>query len=359
MQVEIFDGLTGAHVCHARVSSCSWSQSINSEGGMDAGIPAGMLPPERALQPWRSIWAVLDGSKVRHAGWLTRVKQAADGSVQATIGDGWTIWSKRLVLNHALDAAWRDGQVVIDEDNPPGSWLLELNGTYSDIARGLVAESLKWGSLPYDLPPVQGGSAHERSYQCWDMATVADRLSDLTDLEDGPEIRFDPRLTDDGRLRWLLRVGTPEIIDHEWQWNPLARGQQVGMGDIDRDGEAMTCHVYAVGGKEDDIVLLCRHRGGELTSQGWPLLQTANTSHNSVSVLSTLQSYARSDVLAGDRTQDVIGLSVTARCDVRPGDHARIIHDRRLLTLKITDVDGDLSTSRLDLQTRIIDREAL
>lgn len=270
MQVEAFDGLTGRWLAHVPVSSCTWTQTISGEGGMDATVPAGVRLPGHAVQPWHAVWAVADGTRVLHAGWLTRVKRTVDGSLQATIGDGWTIWGKRLVLNHALDASWRDGQVLIDEDNPPGGWLLRLRGTYSDIARGLVAESLKWGSLPYDLPPVQGGSAHERSYQCWDMATVADRLSDLTDLEDGPEIRFDPRLTDDGRIRWLLRVGTPEIVDHEWTWHPLARGQKVTIGDMDRDGADMTGQCWAVGGKQDDVVLMCRRTGGTLTDQGWP-----------------------------------------------------------------------------------------
>lgn len=359
MQVEAFDGLTGRWLAHVPVSSCTWTQTISGEGGMDATVPAGVRLPIHAVQPWHAIWAVADGTRVLHAGWLTRVKRTVDGSLQATIGDGWTIWSKRLVLNHALDAAWRDGQVLIDEDNPPGDWLLRLRGTYSDIARGLVAESLKWGSLPYDLPAVQGGSSHERAYQCWDMATVQERLSDLADLEDGPEVRFDPYLTGDGRIRWLLRVGTPEIIDHEWTWHPLARGQKVTLGDMDRDGADMTGQCWAVGGKQDDVVLMCRRTGGTLTDQGWPLLQTANTSHSSVSVLATLQSYASADVACGDATQDVTGLTVPASDTVRPGDHAHVIRDRMLLELKITDVDGDIAAGRLDLQARTISEERL
>lgn len=357
--VHAFDGLTGRWLAHVPASACSWSQTINGEGGMDATVPAGAGLPVHALQPWRAIWAAVDGATVLHAGWLTRVKTAVDGSVQATIGDGWTIWAKRLVLNHNLDAAWHDGQILIDEDNPPGDWILNLKGTWSDIARGLVAESLKWGSLPYDLPAIQGGSSHERNYQCWDMSTISDRLGDLTDLDDGPEIRFDPHLTDDGRIRWLLRVGTPEIVDHTWRWNPAAPGQRVTLGDMDRDGTDMTGQCWAVGGKQDDVVLMCRRTGGTLTAQGWPLLQTANTSHSSVSILRTLQSYAAADVSCGDATQDVTGLTVPASNTVRPGDHAHVIRDRTLLDLKITDVDGDIATGRLDLQARTISEESL
>lgn len=61
----------------------------------------------------------------------------------------------------------------------------------------------------------------------------------------------------------------------------------------------------------------------------------------------------------GDATQDVTGLTVPASNTVRPGDHAHVIRDRMLLDLKITDVDGDIATGRLDLQARTIRKENL
>jgi hypothetical protein len=125
------------------------------------------------------------------------------------------------VLNHALDTGWVDGDVLVDDEHPAGAWALTLTGSYSDIARGLVAEAMKWGALPITLPPVQGGT-RTRTYSGYDVAKVADRLDDLAKLADGDEIRFDPRIRPDGSLTFDLR-SQPEIVDPR-----MARGRDAG-----------------------------------------------------------------------------------------------------------------------------------
>ncbi|ETJ35311.1 hypothetical protein Q604_UNBC10296G0001, partial [human gut metagenome] len=62
------------------------------------------------------------------------------------------------------------------------------------------------------LPAVTGGT-HERTYLGADFATVASRLSELTQVIDGPEIIFDPRLAGEGTsLSWHMLTGTPELV---------------------------------------------------------------------------------------------------------------------------------------------------
>lgn len=357
LRLHAFHGVTGAHLGRLEATSISWSESISEEGSLRAEVR--LLPGVRdMLRPYGTIVAAMDGADVVHAGYVvSATPDPGSGTVDVSAGDGWTIFRKRLVLNRALASSWADGTVVIDEDNPPGDWVLHLSGTYSDIARGLVAEAMAWGELPYELPPVDGGSDHERTYNSWDFATVAERLGDLADLDGGPEIRFDPSVDEAWRLSFALRAAD-EVVDSRWRWNACVPGQSVSLSAIDSDGSGMCSQAYFIGGGEDDSNLMTRATSDALTSAGWPLLQIANTEHSSVSVLATLQSYAAAEVAAGDSVQETFGLRVPATLRVRPGDWADVRLPENAwdgggpAELKVVDVSGDASSDRIDVQLR-------
>ena len=369
---------TGRHITALPYESLSWSDSISDEGSLTATIPdtpiLHHLDLSRILLEYGTIWAAKQGDSILHAGWLTDWKISDDGkSVSIDAGGGWTIWTKRLVLNHNLWNTWKDGTVLIDEKNPPGAWILTITGTLRDICRGLIAESMKFGDLPYTLPAIQGGTSNTRTYNCCDMATVSDQLGDIADLEDGPEIRFDPHETGTG-LAFALSVGTPEIVDQEHRWNANAPMQRVTLAGVDASGDGICSQSWAVGGKNDDSVLVARTVSGKLAGLGWPeALQTANTSHTSVSILETLKSYTTADVMSGDEPQLTIGVKCGIEHDVHVGDHIdlriptdtlasrllaqsarhRDASDTGILRRKVTDVSGSTDTDWLTLQTRI------
>lgn len=345
--LDAYGGVDGARIARLPFSSLTWSDSISEQGSLEAEVPGGERFLGGALRPYGTIVAARAGARVLHAGYVTKATlDRATGAVSVSAGGGGTILEKRLVLNRALKTSWRDGPVIIDEDNPPGDWVLALEGSYRDIARGLVEEALAWGGLPIDLPPVEGG-AHERNYRCWDLATVLERLDDLAALDDGPEIRFDPSVSD-GRISFLLRVGD-EIVDRVWRWNPAVPGQGVYLGTTDLDGEPMCTQCFGTGGREEDELLVARSAGGALEEAGWPVLQVANTEHSTVSDLATLRSYVAADVAAGDDAQECTSLGAPASLPVRPGDWAEI---RGVGPCKVTDVSGDASTGRITVSVR-------
>ena len=366
----------GSHAAQMPYSSLSWSDTISDTGSMSATIPdttaIDTLPTTMLTRMYGSIWAATSANRILHAGWLTHAKIGTD-SVSLDIGGGWSIWEKRLVIKKALADHWKDVTVVIDEGNPPGDWTLTINGTLRDIARGLLEEAMKFGPLPYDLPSRQGGNSNTRTYNCWDLATVSDRLGDIADLENGPEIRFDPHKDDDS-IRFALTVGTPEIIDHTWTLNTIVPGQRIQIGDIDCDGDAICTASYATGGKDNDTLLVARATGDKLTRDGYPPLLTANTAHSSVSVLSTLQSYAAADVESGDEPQLTVEIKSGIERDVHVGDHIDLtigeretpdakeslattiiqrLNGSRTLQLKVTDISGSADSEWLTLQTRL------
>lgn len=355
--LHAFSGLDGRHVRRLAYSALSWSDSINQAGTMSATVACDGTDLSGALRPYGTVLAATCAGRVLHAGYVTKVTPDPESqTVAVSAGGGLTILEKRLVLNRALITEWRDGTVLIDEENPPGAWVLELRGTYRDIVRGLLAETMAWGALPISLPPVDGGSAHERTYNCWDLATVYDRVSDIGDLEDGPEIRLDPSVSG-GALTFALRV-EDEIVDHRWRWSLTAPGQGIGAGRADLDGALMCTQSFGTAGKNDDTLLVAHATGGSLESMGWPVLQVANTSHTTISVLATLQSYVRADVAAGDSPQETASVTVPLDLDVRVGDWADVRvpsdgwHAAGSYPYKVTDVSADAATGRQTVSMR-------
>lgn len=371
LSVHVYDA-QGRHIGRIPADPPSWRQTVSRAGGMTVGVPDSRqlrrLPLGSLLREYGSVWSVQDGRRVRHAGWLLHCK-ATDEGLSLDVGDGWSIWDKRLVVRHGLMGSWHDGEVVIDEQHPPGDWVLTLTGTYRDIARGLLAEALKFGALPYRLPDPQGGSAHVRDYDSWDFAPVGQRLSELAGLEDGPEIRFDP-LVEGDRLVWRLTVGEPEIVDSRWRMDLDRPGDRVTVTGLDVDGGAMTGEVFGLGGRKEDTVLVAHTSSACLADRGWPVLQSADTSHSTVSVLGTLQSHLADELRSGCRPQTTVGLRCPIGRDIHVGDWldlkagpavdaglSRMVLTARTgpgtIPLKVTDIAADPRTGWQDLQTRV------
>lgn len=375
--LHAYNGLTGQHIGRLPYTGLSGQDSVSDEGSMSATIPdckqLRLIPDlDPYLHDWGTIYAAHMGERILHAGYLTGHSLNDDrNELTLTIGGGFTILGKRKTLNIALRDSWTDGEVLIDEDHPPKAWRLTATGSYSDLIRTLIAETMKWGALPFILPDIEGGAAHERNWDGWQFTNVWDDISDIADLEDGPEIRADPVLDGSGSLRFRVRVGSPEIIDRsDWAWNRLAPGQRVTLMGTDCDGSILTGQHFMVGGKSADKTLVAMSSGQTLTDRGWPLLQSSDSSHSTVTVLKTLQSYARAAILLGDADQSTHGLRVGLEHDVHVGDHARLRvtnanpagNERDLLLgetigLKITDLKWDAASEWLTLQTRPIATE--
>lgn len=344
VELRAFSGLDGSPVRRLRYSKLEWSDSVNEAGSLTATVvDRGDVDQAAQLRPYGTVLAAIDGATVLHAGYVTGLKHdRASGSWEVTAGGGSTVLSKRLVLNRNLMTKWADGTVLIDEDNPPGDWVLTATGSYSDLISALVSETEAWGQLPIDPAAATGGDK-TRTWDSWDLATVADRISDIGDLESGPEWRFDPYLTSAGSLRFrqVTSADGGEIVDHEWAWSAVVPGSGVSLGDEDLDGSELTSARYLTGGKDEDRLLVAHSVGTSLTSAGWPLLQTADTSHSQVSVLATLQAYARAAVAAGDSASLTTEVRVPAALPVHVGDHADVRWGTGagdVLALKVTDV---------------------
>lgn len=366
LTVHAYSAMTGEHLTRLPYTGCSWSDSINEPGQLSVDVvfssmakrlTVNGLSLHDALRPWKVILAVQRGQRVIHAGPVTSRKwDARSRKLSFTCGGGWTLLGKRLVLNHGLDSSFREGDVLVDEDHPAGDWALTLTGSYRDIARGIIAETLKWGLLPFALPPLEGGS-FTRTYGGWELATCAARIRDLADLDKAQEYRFTPSLDSGGRLSFLLESAS-ELVDHELKVNASLPGVRAMLSASDEDGAPLTTQVWAAGGKDNDKTVMTRatlpRQYADLTM---PFMQSTNTEHTTVSELNTLRTYARTQAALGAWPSETFEILLGEEYDPHVGDHLdlRVEDDylgRRLLHLKITDVSGSNDSDWRTVQAR-------
>lgn len=350
MQIRVFRTVDGAPITGSNVvpfAGCSWSQSLNEAGQLSFTVPASRplvsWGARKKLRPWYASVALIDGDRIVHAGPVLSRSWSLTGGLNVTVGGVWDLFTKRLVLNYRLDALWRDGDVLIDEENPSPEWELRyVNQSLGSIGGSLVREALKWGPLLVDEPAFEIG-IHERTYNGWDFATTADRLTDLTGVINGPRISFDPYIRADGFLRARYRAETG--AGDEFRLSTVMEGHGVLVEDIDEDGGSLASEVYALGGRSEDIVLAARSRSSVLTGQGYPVMQEALKSHASVSRLSTLQDHVNQRVLDGSTVPESSQLRVRRSHGVRPGDVLQVAlessyHGRVDLAMNVVEVSG-------------------
>ena len=362
LTVDAYTGLDGKFVKRLNCSEASWSDSINEDGSLSVTVvedsPNSL---HDILAPYKTILAIkLGESRILHAGYIKTVSyNYQDCTYTVECGGFLSILEKRLVLNVLLND-WNlwNKQITVDPDDPPFGWTMQCKGSYSDIIKQLISETQIWGALPVKTALIEGGF-HVRNYQCWELSTVAQRIQDIGDLEDGVEFRFDPMINEaSGNLYFMQKTASEggeyprEIVDHKWNWVVDAPGSVCVLSDRDNDGEDLASSCFATGGRDSDTLLVGRVSSDNLTSKGYPVLQVADTSHSSVSEIDTLKSYASAIVNRGDRSQTTTSLTCPLEYDVHVGDWVNVGVSSDTIHYKVTDVSGKSSQDYLELGLR-------
>lgn len=349
--------MMGKHVTRLPYTACDWTESLKQPGSMnvtlDLSADTVRMGLWQSLHPWKCMLALQNGLQVKHAGPVTDIQwDAKSRRMQVTCGGGLTLLTKRLVLRHELKTQWRDRQLKVDEKNPEPNMRLEYRRTWWwAICVRLIEETKQWADLPIDLPTVTGPGDKQRTYYSWDLATVADRISDIMGLEGGNELRFDPYIDEEtGDLRFQFVYGTPYLVTAEHQWSAAAPDSRIDLVSVKSAGTALTTQVWATGGKDADKTLICRRTA--TPDDGYMLMQSSDTSHTTVTRLSTLQQQAQARLAAGYYPTESFELQVGEEYDVHVGDHAdvRVSDDwigDETLNLKITDIHGSVDSDML------------
>lgn len=191
-----------------------------------------------------------------------------------------------------------------------------------EIARRMVVlASLKAGAgpgaeLPITLPTVDANGSHVRTYRPHELATIAERLGQLTQVENGPDVHLRPVLTADRRsFTWQLRIGEPRLgAAAGWTWTYGANCSTI---DVDSDATAMTMRAYVPGQADTDTgTPVGNAEDLSLINAGWPLLERADSARSSTETTTNLDAQAADYLRVHGRP--VEEWKVTARADTHP-----------------------------------------
>lgn len=224
-------------------------------------------------------------------------------------------------------------------DPSTGEPYAAMNTNYVGISFGTMAKRMVQTAIAFTgghVPIVFGGDEfadREKSYEGTDLAMVGERLQQLTELENGPDIAFTPRFTEDGLgMEWVLTTGTEEQPNlsgetiHIWDYSvpkPSIAGLETTI-----DASNLASRYWLNGGRNDDRTYIERADDPSLLDEGFPLLETAGSSD--ATTVEGLVSKATEQVRINKLPKSSWSFKVRTDGDPNPvdvnvGDYCRII----------------------------------
>jgi hypothetical protein len=270
-----------------------FARRINDDSSISIDIPVGdpgvpAVAKLRAITtPWRYSIAILSGKTVLAYGpIMTYQFDQASQVLKLGAGSMWALFSRRLLLNPAATIASPLSMDPAQDANYTG-W------TLATIMKKLASDSVGRGA-GYELPidfPADVASTNVRNYPIYDLASVGQRMKDLTQVEQGPDVDWDPYLATANTIRVLMRIGTPSLTQAGVNliWHD---GSSLTYVNVDSTSANMTTSVYTRGNSTERASQVAYATDTSLIGVGWPILESVDTTHQSVTDFTTLQGYA-------------------------------------------------------------------
>lgn len=301
----VFETVTGRIVLNELpyMGQPSFNRQINQQGSISMRLLVGDIstPPSTTLRsiftPWRFSIGFAWNDYILQAGpIITSQFDDINRIITVTGGGIWRLLSRRVIVNPSPALNPTNGVTLLDM----GSSYDEVIGPFSlhTIAKKLVQRSCTRTtgfSLPIDYPSDITGS-NNRTYPIYDLATVGQRLQELTQVDSGPDIDFEPYFdpANPGYVRYQMRIGNPVLqqlgLDLVWDYQTGLRSVSV-----DSNGSSMVTGAFVKGNGTERSSLVAYQRDNTLVSIGWPATEMVD-SRTSVTDASILQGYANSDV---------------------------------------------------------------
>lgn len=315
----IGDMLTGRRIQYLKPVNGTWSEELNEAGGISCTVRLSdrvnrALGLAQSAAVGKAFLAAIEGDTVLQAGpiWLHDFAEGDGDLLTLTAAGMWSYFDHRVLIpvlagRNPTDPTTdtRFSAIVSDPEAVGYPWPTDTRQSLQTIAKRLVEQAQSWtgGNVPIILPAEVPG-ADERWYKGSALGIVAQRLREITSVEGGPDIMFTPRLqADRGGVEWVMRIGTPS---QPMLFSPQRQTFRLGIAapSLSRlrvrvDGSKMASQGFAVGGRTDGQGLIAVSSDSSLTASGYPLLEAVDSSHSTVSELTTLRQYSEELVLAG------------------------------------------------------------
>lgn len=274
---HLFQMTTGRLGPRIQFEAVDWSIELNGSETINLKLRKSELPKVDLnywLSPWWAGVALFwDNNPIVAGPLITRPSESFDF---VTIGCGGirSILAKRVVVSE--QTGWWESLAASDP-------LEYKNLSLGTIAKRVVqkVQEKPGGSLPisYAIPDEVGG--HERTYQPFNVQNIFadDVLTKLSNVIDGPDIMFKPRLLRPDTLTFDLWTGTnnqPRIFQKftpVWDTTPV-KGMVAEM-NVTVTGTYATSRVFSIGPGQDQGTLIRAVTDQTLIQKQYPLLETS------------------------------------------------------------------------------------
>jgi len=315
----IGDLLTGRRIQTVKALTGTWSEVLNDAGDVSCVVSLADRVNQRLVlresaTPTKTFLAAVDGDTVLQAGPIWQHGWDKDSQQLTITAKGmWSYFDHRVLLPvlGALNPSdpltdTRYSPVISDPDDPDYPWATDTSKSLQGIARALVAQAQSWtgGNVPVILPAEIASDGSQRWYKGADLGIVSERLTQLTQVDGGPDIMFTPRLQADRQgVEWVMRIGTPTVPQlFSPQRQTFYIGNQkssVSALKLQIDGSAMASQTFAAGGRTGDQTLITVSTDPTLPGENYPLTELVDSSHSTISDPAQLQAYSDEMAVAG------------------------------------------------------------
>lgn len=249
-------------------TSGSWSIELNKTESLQATVKKSKLRGRQ--EKWWHPWS----------GGLLLTFTSNDGVERPIVAGPITDWGAESRDELSFTGA---GIRAIFEHRTVWADLAYKDMTYGDIAWALIQHGMdrSGGSLPIVHGIPQETGRYQRTYEKWNLQnnTIDKRLTELSEVINGPDMMFRPRWVDDThrRIEWVLVHGTAfsPYIPQDWQpdFDTTAAASGVQSPSIRSTGKSLRSRIWYTGAGEGEGIV--REYAEDLTDleEGMPFLE--------------------------------------------------------------------------------------
>ncbi|KUM41194.1 hypothetical protein [Arthrobacter sp. EPSL27] len=344
-QAFLCNTVTGEISAFFPPSKVSWGMRLNGPGPIQASLKVNSeelrnIEVRLATMALRQSLGIAYNGQILECGPIWTQDYDAEREELALTASGlWSVFDTRKVLPGNAPSVAMTAQDWLANWwrynwGPPNSVEIKLrNLSLGSIARELVRISIQdnpftrpdgsnAGSLNIVLPAIESGT-NERNYQGYDLGNIGERLRQLTEVQNGPDIRFRPRFKADDPtiVEWVMETGTdaqPLLVQSgpDWLWDTAVAESGVVKLGVKRDATGMAARAWVPGNGQERNMKLAWSTDLRLVNAGFPWTETDIASKD-VEDQHILDAVA--DRLLADSLAPWDQWSLQVRADQRPG----------------------------------------